>query len=242
MSKHLKIKSSNIGLFGNLLSGFQTEPKLPYATPYLNYTYDLLFCDKPLAYKNEMTISAYPWDVIYSHETGDYDKIKAISRNALIESRPRLIASKILNEAGIDIIEQELLGIIVELHHKNQFDVLAAYGDNSLYFIHHNQRLFNNEYESQKNDDLVSKLFNYGNGSLNTFYPRLTERTGAPSSGNARISLLCTDGVYVREGLYNQLKTDLQTGTIIETAVQLMLNLTEQRQRQNKRDYGKMAS
>ncbi|MCC6370120.1 MAG: hypothetical protein IT236_03840 [Bacteroidia bacterium] len=242
MSAHLKIKSTNMGLFSAIFSGFQTERVAPFNTPFLNYSYDLLFCDNTANYKNEMTIPLYPWDELFSAETGHLDKVKAISQNSLLESRPRLVACKMLTDAGVEIIDCELLGLVIELHHKNQFDVLAAYSDLSLYYIHHNERLFNCESSNEKSDELIGKLFNYGNRCVDCFEPRFKERSNAPASGHARISLLCTNGVFVKEGPYNQLQKDLQSGTIIETTVQLMLHLTEQRQRQNKRDYGKLAS
>lgn len=213
-----------MGLF-NL---FSKKSIKPYKSDSLNFVYDLLFCDQLDLYKSQNKSREYPWNILLA-EKPDLQELKEVANNKTLESRQRLLAYRILAANGEKTAQKELLGVIIEVAMPNGLDVLAAFSDRTARYINHSEKLLVWETRTEQSDQLIDKLFSDSVDVVNQIGPWNEERRSFPVKNVVRLSFLVSDGLYFGEGPFEILQVDPLGRSVIYSATQLMLFLTQQK-------------
>lgn len=199
----------------------------PLGSAQLSAAYELLFCDNSQLYKNEMTIPHYPWDILMKRES-DPDKILKIYQNKELETRPRIVACSLLNAMGVKVDNSELLGMVIEIHHKVGLDVLAVYNDGTARYINSNHQLIIWETNTERSTELLDKLFSLGNMALQGRQPLFVERGNLPLLGRIRFSYLTSQGIKMDEGSLQEVHSQSSLDFILQKGIEFMNYLTRQ--------------
>jgi len=200
----------------------------PYKIEGVNQIYELLFCDDIELYRSASTASGvYPWDVLFE-EDADTDKLREVLYDTSLETRPKILAARLLTENGVVEPLRRVMGVVVEAGLPDGLDVLAAYEDGSARYINFTGKIIIWDTPTDESEALITQLFNAGTEVVNHIGPWEGPRRPAPESGTIRLNFLVSDGLYFGEGPFEVLQKDPMGGPVISTAVKLMSHLIHQ--------------
>lgn len=194
----------------------------PYKNEGVSQVYELLFCDDLDLYRGMNTApDVYPWDVLFD-KTDDNDKLREILHDPSLETRPKILAARALEENGVIEPVRRVMGVVVEAGLPEGLDVLAAYEDGSARYLNFSEKIIIWDTPTPESEALITALFDAGTAVVNSIGAWEHPRRPAPESGNIRLNFLVTDGLYFGEGPFGVLQADPMGGPVIAAAVQLM--------------------
>jgi hypothetical protein len=201
-------------LLAALSSRRHAPPALPYQQEELNLVYQMLFCDDPqLVTQGAGSASLFG-------AAPDPRVVQTIGEDPAEESRVRLLAWQWLRAAGQPVASRELLGVVVEVPLEGGLDVLAAYADGSVRYIHHTGRVAVFEATpdevTQQGKLLVHAAIPLAARGI------VKSRAAPPTLGNVRLSLLAADGLHVRDGSFGDVDRDAVASPVLKQAQRLL--------------------
>jgi hypothetical protein len=201
-------------LIAALSSRRHAAPALPYKQDELNLMYQLLFCDDP------QLVKPGPEPASLFGTAPDARVVQTIGEDPAEESRVRLLAWQWLRAAGQPVASRELLGVVVEVPLEGGLDVLAAYADGTVRYIHHTGRVavFEGAPDSVAQQ---GKLLVHAAIPLASKGP-VKSRAAPPALGSVRLSLLAADGLHVRDGTFGELDRDAVAAPALKQAQRLL--------------------
>lgn len=164
----------------------------PYRDTACNAIYNLLFCDD-----GRMPIGAMDDSVT---------TLRAIAEDESREGRTRMWAYNLLREKGEPVPPRILLGTIVEVHMPEGLDVLAAFTDESVRYIHHSEKMGVVEGHVPQLAEHIRILLKASQFIVNQIGPWTGERLPPPLLGEVRTTFLVSDGLYFGQGCYDQMR------------------------------------
>jgi hypothetical protein len=200
----------------------------PYKIDGVNDIYELLFCDDIDLYRGMNTApDIYPWNILFDENT-ETDGLRQVLYDTTLETRPKLLASRLLAEHGVVEPVRRVMGVIVEAGLPDGLDVLAAYEDGTARYINFTGKLIIWDTPTDESEAMITELFNVGTEVVNHIGPWEERRRPAPESGTIRLNFLVSDGLYFGEGPFEVLQKDPLGGPVIGAAVKLMTYLIHQ--------------
>jgi hypothetical protein len=201
-------------LIAALSSRRRASSALPYQQEELNLTYQLLFCDDP------QLVRQGPEPASLFGAAPDPRVVQTIGEDPAEESRVRLLAWQWLRAAGQPVASRELLGVIVEVPLEGGLDVLAAYADGTVRYLHHTGRLAVFEGAPEEVAE-QGKLLVHAAIAL-AAHSTVKHRAAPPTLGNVRLSLLAADGLHVRDGTFGDIDRDKVASPVLRQAQRLL--------------------
>ncbi|MEO6390786.1 MAG: hypothetical protein ABIP75_02970 [Pyrinomonadaceae bacterium] len=199
-----------------------------YQNDGIEHIYQLLFCDNLKLFSESHTApEEYPWDVLFATHP-ENDQLAEILHNPELETRPKILAARMLSDLGVVEPTRKLMGVVIEVGMAEGLDVLAAYEDGSARYINYTGKLIVWDTRTAASDQLIQQLFAAGTIVLSNIGPGDGPRRPSPAAGTVRLNFLVSDGLYFGEGPYEVLQQDQMGGPVINAAVKLMGFLTEQ--------------
>jgi hypothetical protein len=207
----------------------------PYADPKCNLAYNQLFGDKVSAYRRDLKEKARGvWPSLITEEPYA-DGLRAVAGDKSQESRARLLAHTRLRAASQEVavaseagpMSRELLGVVVEVRLPDGLDVLAAYQDGSVRYIHHREAVLVFEPAPVEWQPTILRLFSASQQAVDQIGPWQQPRAAPPTEGMIRMSFLVSDGLYFGQGLLHIMDKDELAGPIIATSTELLKLVTK---------------
>jgi hypothetical protein len=199
-----------------------TDQSMPYRDEAINVIYSLLFSDDlSLIHIAPDAANAYPWSILLSSETGE-QSLHTLASDTSLESRARLLAYHRIRQAGHQVDEKELLGVIVEVGLDEGLDVLASYQDGTARYINYTGRMIIWESPDEASRAITNQLFHDSMNIVRRIGPWSGARRPHPAKGVVRISFLVSDGLYFGEGPINVLFNDALAAPALSAATALM--------------------
>lgn len=193
--------------------------------------YQLLFCDDVELFRESNTApEAYPWNTLLTANP-DSDRLSDVLHDPDLETRPKILAARLLADNGVVEPLRKLMGVVIEVGMDEGLDVLAAYEDGTARYINYSGKLIVWETRTVESDPLIRQLFEASTIVLNNIGPWEGPRRPAPTAGTIRLNFLVSDGLYFGEGPYEVLAQDQLGSPVINAAVKLMgflIDRTEQ--------------
>ena len=194
----------------------------PYKNESFNKIYELLYCDRLDLYReNCISPDIYPWKALLDPNPSD-EALKGIVNDTDTEARHRAIASHLLVLRGKADSVRRIFGVIVEVGMDEGLDVLAAYADGTARYINYIEKMIVWETRTKESDDLIGDLFSAAYSLVQQIGPWEGERRPPPTAGNARLTILVSDGLYFGEGPFGALANDPVGGAVIQGAAKQM--------------------
>jgi hypothetical protein len=218
-----------MGLFNffKKTSGQLTNTEGPYTDSAINFIYNLLFCDNINLYKdNTPPPYSYPFDILFSQTSTDSDLQKIIDDSSR-ETRVKILAYNGQLAKGYKPNKKELLAVIVEVGLENGLDVLASFNDGTARYINQTGKVLVWEASDEKSKALTQDLLLKSQNIVDQIGVWDKPRRTAPTTGNARITFLVSDGLYFGEGPVDVLFNDPMASPALTSAAYLMKYLTE---------------
>ncbi|HRI02045.1 MAG TPA: hypothetical protein PK006_13420 [Saprospiraceae bacterium] len=199
----------------------------PYKEDAINSIYNMLFCDDLELYKaKSKELDAYPWNIIFS-DSIETEQLQKLIDDSNTESRMKVLAYNKLLSAGHIPHHKVLLAVIVEVGLDQGLDVLASYSGGTARIINQTEKVLIWETIDKQSLQLTEDLFTKSQDIVKLIGPWNKPRRPAPSTGNARISFLVSDGLYFGEGAIEVLFNDPLAGPALTSATYLMSYITE---------------
>jgi hypothetical protein len=199
-----------------------------YKNEGIDQIYQLLFCDDADLYRSLHTSpEVYPWNVLFAANP-ETDRLAKVLHDPQLETRPRLLAARLLAENGVVEPQPRLMGVILEVGMDDGLDVLAAYEDGSARYINYTGNIVVWDTKTAESVKLVDRLFETGNLVVDQIGPWEETRRPAPPAGIIRLNFLVSDGLYFGEGPFSGLQQDELGGPVIAAGIALMQFLTKQ--------------
>ncbi len=213
----------------------------PYGDSKCDQAYNQLFCDKVNAYRREFAGSAQtrsaqtgsaqagsagPWSTLINSEPY-LAGLRAIAENPEEGSRARLLASFRLRELQQPPVPKELLGVVVEVRLSEGLDVLAAYRDGTVRYIHHRGAIFVFEPAPLEWQPTLLRILSAAQAAVDRIGPWQPPRVAPPTEGMVRMSFLASDGLYFGQGLLTVMAKDELAGPIITAGTELLKLVTD---------------
>lgn len=200
----------------------------PYNSEGVNQIYELLFCDDIDLYRGpNASADDYPWDVLFADDP-DIEELKDVLHDSELETRPKILAARILEENAVVEPSRRLMGVVIEAGLEDGLDTLAAYEDGSARYINYTGKVVVWDTQTVESEALINELFDAGTAVVNNIGAWDGPRRPAPASGNIRLNFLVSDGLYFGEGPFDVLQKDEMGGPVIKAAVKLMSYLIQQ--------------
>lgn len=209
------------------MKAIRKDPEKPYGAEHINNAYDSLFADEIEMYKNESSISQYPWDIIFSQT--DVNQLLEITSSSNVESRAKLLAGRTLISKGVSLTQKELLGVVIEISQNNGLGTIAAFKDGSIRYINYQEDLIIWETQTNISLDMIADLFKISEEFLKKSVLPIIARETFPEVGNVRISFLAIDGLRALEKNFIKVHKGDFAESILEIGVKLMLFLANQK-------------
>ena len=206
-------------MFKKLIAALSSRRHASSAQPYkqdeLNLMYHLLFCDDPQLVQQ----GAEPASLFGA--APDPHVVQTIGEDPAEESRVRLLAWQWLRAAGQPVASHDLLGVVVEVPLEGGLDVLAAYADGTVRYIHHTGRVavFEGAPDSVAEQ---GKLLVHAAIPLAAARGLCKNRAKPPAFGGLRLSLLAADGLHVRDGTFGDISRDQVASPVLKQAQRLL--------------------
>lgn len=199
----------------------------PYKDDATNHLYNLLFCDNLDLYTaNGKPPDTYPYNILFS-ETSTNDELQKIIDTKDCDVRLKLLCYNKQRANGHKPAERELLAVIVEVALDEGLDVLASFNDGTARYINQTGKIIVWEASDEKSYELTKDLFLKSEDVINQIGVWDKPRLPAPTTGNARISFLVSDGLYFGQGPIDVLFNDPMGSPALTAATLLMQFLTE---------------
>lgn len=207
------------------LDRFKKAPQPTAANP-VNLIYELLFCDNIALYKSHnQNPVVYPWNILLA-ESNNNSELQQIIDDTNLETRAKILAYHKLRTAGVSIDKKELMAVIVEVGMDAGLDVLASFKDGTARYLNHSGNMIIWDTVTADSNELIRQLFDEGLKIVQQIGPWDKARRPQPTSGNARISFLVSDGLYFGEAPINTLFNDPLAARALQAATSLMQYLT----------------
>lgn len=192
-----------------------TAPRYaPYAEPAANDIYHLLFCDDAAAF----AALGQPQSA---------EDARATAADTAKDSRERMLACNWLRTHGYAVADKGLFGVIVEMALDDGLDTLAAYADGSVRYINHTGRMSIVEGPLPALAPAIDKLFAESRKVVASIGPWDRDRLPPPKRGQARLTLLVADGLYVGEGPRRMFERDGLAGPVLTAATKLLVRVVD---------------
>lgn len=200
----------------------------PYTIEGVNQVYELLFCDDIELYRGmNSPADVYPWDVLFEDDS-DVDELAHILHDAELETRPKILAARLLEENAVVEPTRRLMGVVIEAGLPDGLDVLAAYEDGSARYINFTGKIIVWDTATEESETLVNELFEASTAVVNQIGAWDGPRRPAPENGAIRLNFLVSDGLYFGEGPFEVLQADPMGGPVIAASIRLMSYLINQ--------------
>jgi hypothetical protein len=205
---------------------WRREGYSPYTDRACNHVYNLLFCDKPALFRRlQKGEPQGNWKTLLSVEPYAAG-LKAIAEDKTQPSRERILAYNRLRERGEAVVPRELLGTIVEVKLPDGLDVLAAYEDCGVHYIHHREIVTEFVPAPVEWRLILRRLMDASQTAVDCTGPWVQPRVAPPTEGMIRMSFLVSDGLYFGQGLINVMDKDELAGPIIAASTELLKSVT----------------
>ncbi len=201
----------------------------PYRDSWVNFMYQLLFCDDLELYKvNTEGAPPYPLNVIYDQDS-PVEELQGIVANRELDPRCRILASeRLLKETGESIEAYELLAVIVEVANNGGLDTLAAFCDGTARYINYTEKMLVYEDQDEEVEALTDDLFNKSIEVVNGLAWFADERDGVLAhEGDLRMTFILTDGRCVTDLGYEEMLEDPAAREVFQAAGMLLSKLTD---------------
>jgi hypothetical protein len=223
------MKSKLFSLLGSAISFLRlrkdnsaTEGFEPYSDRACNRLYNALFCDKLVGLRRDAgERPTGNWGILLA-ETPYADALRPIANDANEESRARIVAFARLRELKEIVPERILLGVIVELGMPEGLDVLAAYPDGRVHYIHHKEKVSTFDPAPSGWIPNVKRLLSAAQEAVECIGPWEGLRLAPPTAGMIRMSFLVSDGLYFGQGPLVVMDKDELAGPIIAASGALL--------------------
>ena len=205
----------------------------PYLEQATNLIYNLLFCDEPELFRNNVLEPyPYPLNILFS-ETTNTENLQKIIDDSLSDPRIKILAYNKLLANGYKLDKKELLAVIIEAGLENGLDVLASFNNGTARYINQTGKILIWETTDEISNKLTQELFMKSHHIVRQIGPWDKSRRPYPAKGIARITFLVSDGLYFGEAPIDVLFTDPMAGPALKTATELMKYLTEKSMKEN---------
>lgn len=194
----------------------------PYPEPATNQLYHLLFCDEPRRFAPGAGQLPAPWQATLFHAPTDPEAVRALADDRFAEGRVRALAYGWLRANGHAVPKRVLLGVVVEVALDDGLDVLAAYSDGGVRYIHHTGKLVFVDGGVPTTAAVVTQLLAASRAVIDRIGPANERRRPPPSRGDARLTFLVSDGPYFGEGAMAALQQDALAGPVLRHATELL--------------------
>jgi hypothetical protein len=202
---------------------------------------DTLFGDIPLArflLVSPDVLAAEPWAsfeqsrrlIDAGDRQGAAEPLRRVLEIPNLESRMYLQAWHFLREIEVSPPpdhQELLLGVVVEVGMAKGLDLVAAYADHSARYYNFSGAGVVWEHPNNSLDAAIDELLRIGSSVMESIGPWEGGRPAAPTSGNARVSLLTPSGLHFGQGPLNVLSKDRLGGPVMASAFQLMQALIQ---------------
>jgi hypothetical protein len=183
-------------------------------------SYNLLFCDELNLFRYVYGASAgEPWATLLS-ESADVAALRQIAESDSEQSRARALAYRRLRSAGVDSAKS-VLGFIVEVPVKGGLDVLAAYSDGRVHYLHQTGETVSIESPPPQVVALTTSLTQIGYQIVDQVRPSDRKRA-PPGYGTIRLTFVVSDGLYCCEGSFAELQRDTVAGPLLQRATEVL--------------------
>lgn len=205
-------------MFKKLLAALSSRRRAPAIQPYqqdeLNLLYQMLFCD------NAHLAAPGSGPAPLFGAAPDPRVVQTIGEDPAEESRVRLLAWQWLRAAGQPIASRELLGVVVEVPLEGGLDVLTAYADGDVRYLHHTGRVAVFEGATGEVAE-QGKLLVHAAVALPA-RGTVKHRAAPPTLGNVRLSLLAADGLHVYDSTFGGIDRDKAAAPVLRQAQRLL--------------------
>ena len=216
-----KLKKS-LGLRGaSPQAALAPQVRGPYPQNEVNVLYHLLFCDVPELYHARGNSPA-PWQAALFRTPPDVAAIVAITNDETAESRVRLLAYDWLRKHGHEVPKKKLEGVVVEVPLDHGLDVIAAYRDGSVRYIHQTGKTSIFEGGPPEVVKKGLELIAASRLVVDRIGPWGKQRLLPPKQGNIRLSFLVSDGLYFGEGEFAAMEKEALAAPVIRCATELL--------------------
>jgi hypothetical protein len=198
------------------------------AMPPFDESYNLLFCDDVKLFQHAHGASAVePWATLLS-KFADVAALRRIAESESENSRARVLAYRWLHSAGIIVASKCVLAFIVEVPVDGGLDVLAAYADGRVCYLHHSGETITIESPSPRVAALTADLARSGHQIVDKVDP-WNKRLPPPKDGRVRLTFVVSNGLYFCEGSFAELQRDTVAGPLLQRATEVLELLVELR-------------
>jgi hypothetical protein len=203
----------------------QTASRSAYKDEGTQLIYDLLFCDRLSAYKdNHKGDLKQPWSALFA-EPPDYSAVQKIAEDNSEESRIRMLAFNLLRTGNHKVPSKLHLGTIVEVALPGGVDTLAVFSDRTARYINHSGRMVVVEAGAKFFDEEIQAVLKASAPVVAAIGPWDKERLPPPTDSNIRMTFLVSDGLYFGEGPMDLMQQDPLASPLINAATQLLLKV-----------------
>jgi hypothetical protein len=199
-----------------------TNIHAPYRNPAANSIYHLLFADDLAAFAPRTGDPPAPWQTTLFGNPVAAHAVQALAEDATAEGRVRALAYEWLRGHGEAVAPRILLGAIVEVPLDNGLDVLAAYVDGGVRYLHHSGRMMFFEGTVPALQPYVRDVLAAAQAIVARIGPWEEPRRPPPQAGHVRLSFLVSDGLYFGEGPVETLSHDPLAGPLLARATALL--------------------
>lgn len=161
--------------------------------------YQALFCDELSRWAPQAAQSPAPWQKLLFSATTSPRVVRALAEDEAEDARVRLLAWAWLRHHGLPVLPGQLLGCVLEVPGGHGLDVLAAYADGTVRFIHGSGRMHLFEGRLPLLQPAVGRLMAAAERAL-PYIGVWTQPRLAPPHHHLRLSLLASDGLCFGEG------------------------------------------
>ncbi|MEK7951146.1 hypothetical protein [Luteolibacter soli] len=195
----------------------------PYRDPATNFIYQLLFCDRPEMFAKQAE-SGGAWAVLFAEEP-DWAALEKLAMDETAESRLRVLAFNRLRAAGKPVTPKIHLATIVEVGLNEGLDVMAVFGDHSVRYINHTERMSVVEGKTALFEVETAAVLAASKPIVQAIGPWDQERRPPPRPEMVRLNFLVSDGLYFGEGPMETFSRDGMAGPLIHAAAGLLQKL-----------------
>ncbi|MCU0722253.1 MAG: hypothetical protein MUC63_01305 [Planctomycetes bacterium] len=189
----------------------------PYPNPHVNVLYNLLFCDDLELFDDGKSPKNGVLAALFV-EPPDCAALEEAARDPGLESRVRALAFNRLRAAGRPVPAGILLGVVVEVPLRVGLDALAAYADGRVRYLNQSGKIAIFEGGPPPVEAAGRDLVAAAQGLSGRTGPMEGKRRPPPAPGNARITLVASQGLGSVEGRFASLVQDPLAGPVLGQA------------------------
>ena len=200
----------------------------PYQDESTNVIYQLLFCDRPQLFQDNLTGDLQePWSTLFN-ANADVAALTKIAEDEQNESRVRTLAFNALRTSRHSAPPKEYLGTVIEVSMPEGLDTMAVFSDGGARYINHSGKVIVVEGKPNPFDEEISAVIEASKPIVEAIGPWDKERLPPPAEGNIRLTFLVSDGLYFGEGPMDVMQQQPIAAPLISAATRLLVRLVEQ--------------